>query len=168
MKPVCLICKEPHKLTLEHIIPQSIGGRLQAKIYCKTCNDAFGHALDDEIANQFGWVGTLLKIKRTRGKVQPYDIKDLKSGIALVFDGETLARKRPIVRIKSADGEKLDSADITARSEKELKEIWTSIQKRYKLADDMKTFKDLHPGPTDAEKEITIDNVLLRRAVSNT
>lgn len=167
MKPLCFICKEPRKLTVEHIIPQSIGGRLQEKIYCKDCNDICGHSLDDEIASQFGWVGTLLKIKRARGKTQSYDVKDLKSGTTLVFDGETMTRKIPVVKIASADGEKLDSADITARSEKELKEICTAIQKRYKLpGDDMVTFKDVHPSPTDTEKEITIDNVLLRRAVS--
>jgi hypothetical protein len=166
MKPQCFICKEPRKLTLEHVMPQSIGGRLQTKIYCKACNDTFGHSLDDEIASQFGWVGTLLKIKRARGRTQPYDVKDLKSGTTLVFDGETMTRKKPIVKITSRNGKKLDSADITARSEKELKEICTSIQKRYKLSSGMETFKDVHPSPTDAEKETTIDNALLRRAVS--
>ncbi|MGC2062846.1 MAG: HNH endonuclease [Thermodesulfovibrionales bacterium] len=166
MKSLCLICKEPSKLTLEHIIPQSIGGRLQAKIYCKTCNEAIGHELDDELAEQFGWVGTLLNIKRARGKTRPYDVKDIKSGTTLVFDGKTLSRKKPIVEISSADGKNLDFADITARSEKELKEICTSIQKRYKLFGDMENFKDVHPGPTDADKEMTIDNALLRRAAA--
>jgi hypothetical protein len=166
MKSLCFICREPRKLTLEHIIPQSIGGRLKAKIYCKTCNDTFGHSLDDEISNQFGWIGTLLGIKRARGKSQPYDVKDLKSGTILVFDGETLTRKNPIVKITSRDGKKLDSADITARSEKELREISTSIQKRYGLPSGMETFNEAHPGPTDAENETTIDNALLRRAVS--
>jgi hypothetical protein len=166
MKPICLICKKPRKLTLEHIIPQSIGGRLKEKIYCKTCNETMGHELDDEIANQFGWVGTLLNIKRARGKTQPYNVKDVKSGTTLVFDGKQLTRKKPIINITSADVQKLDSADITARTEKELKEICTSIQKKYKLSENMQTFKDVHPSPTDAEREIEIDNALLRRAVS--
>ena len=30
----------------------------------------------------------------------------------------------------------------------------------------METFKDVHPSPTDTEKEITIDNTLLRRAIT--
>jgi len=166
MKSICLICKKPRSLTLEHIIPQSIGGRLKAKIYCKTCNETIGHELDDEIAKQFGWVGTLLNIKRTRGKTQPYDVKDLKSGTGLVFDGKQLTRKNPIVKIASADGKKLDSADVTARNEKELKEICTRIQKKYKLAEAMETFKEVHPGPTDAERETEVDTALLRRAVS--
>lgn len=166
MKTTCFICKKPQPLTLEHIIPQSIGGRLKAKLYCKICNDTFGHELDDEISKQFGWIGTLLNIKRERGKLQPYEVKDLRTGTTLVFDGIGLKRKEPIVRIISRNGKKLDSVDITARSEKELKEICASIQKRYELSGGIDTFKDVHPGPTDAEKEITIDNALLRRAVS--
>jgi hypothetical protein len=105
-------------------------------------------------------------VKRARGKPQPYDVKDVKTGTMLVFDGKKMTRKKPIVRITSADGQKLDSADITARSERELKEICTSIQKKYKLSGNMKTFKDVHPSPTDAERIIEIDNALLRRAVS--
>lgn len=166
MNAICFICKEPQTLTLEHIIPQAIGGRLKGKLYCKACNNTFGHALDEEISNQFGWIGTRLNIKRERGKPQPYDVKDLRSGITLVFDGKGLTRKRPIVKITSNDDKKLDSADITARSEKELKEICTSIQNRYELSGGMETFKDVHPSPTDTEKEITIDNTLLRRAIT--
>ena len=162
----CFACKKPQTLTLEHIIPESIGGRLKARLYCKTCNDTFGHALDDEISKQFGWIGTLLNIKRERGDPQPYEVKEVTSGTTLVFDGKGLKRKRPIVKVESIDGRKLDLADITARSEKELKEICTSIQERYEIPGGIKTFQDIHPGPTDAEKEITIDNVLLRRAVS--
>lgn len=166
MNSLCFVCKEPQTLTLEHIIPQAISGRLKAKLYCKVCNDTFGHALDDEISKQFGWIGTWLNIKRERGEPQFYEVKELMSGITLVFDGKGLKRKEPIVKITSSDGKKLDSANITTRSEKELKEICTSIQKRYEVSGGMETFKDVHPGPTDAEHEITIDNALLRRAVS--
>lgn len=166
MKNLCFICKQPQTLTREHIIPQAIGGRLKGRIYCKACNDTFGQALDDEISNQFGWVGTLLNIRRERGKTQPYDVKDRRSETTLVFDGERLSRKKPIVKISSSDGKKLDSADITARSEKELKEIFASIRKRYELSGEMASFKDVHPSPTDAERETTIDNAMLRRAVS--
>src|SRR3989304_197776 len=166
MNTICFVGKEPQTLTLEHIIPQAIGGRLKKKLYCKACNNTFGHALDNEISNQFGWIGTLLNIKREQGKPQPYDVKDLRTGITLVFDGEGLTRKRPIVKITSNDGKKLDSSDITARSEKELKEVCTPIQNRYELSGGMETFKDVHPSPTVTEKEITIDNALLRRAVT--
>ena len=157
MYSLCFACEKPHTLTLEHIIPESIGGRLKARLYCKTCNNTFGHSLDDEISKQFGWICTLLNIKRERGNPQPYEVKEVASGTTLVFDGKGLKRKRPIVKVESKDGRKLDLADITARSEKELKEICTSIQERYEVFGGIKTFQDIHSGPTDAEKEITID-----------
>lgn len=166
MNTRCFVCKEPRSLTVEHIIPQAIGGTLKARLYCKECNGTFGHALDDEISKQFGWVGTLLNIKRERGKSQPYEVKELKSGTALLFDGKSLKRKSPVVKIASKDGKKLDFADVTARSERELREICASIQRHYKVPADVQPFQDIHPGPTDAEREMTIDNALLRRAVS--
>ena len=166
MRTLCFICKKHRTLTWEHIIPQSIGGKLKEKLYCKECNETFGHTLDDEISKQLGWIATLLNIKRARGKTQPYEVKKVAAGTTLTFDGKNLKRKKPIVKITSSDGKKLDSADITTRSEKELKEICKSIQKRYEVLDEIKTFKDVHPGPTDAEHEMTIDNALLRRAVS--
>lgn len=162
----CFACKEPNKLTLEHIIPQAIGGRLTAAIYCKRCNETFGHTLDSEVSRQFGNIGTLLNIKRTQGKPQPYEVTERKSGTTFISEGKSLQRKKPIIKIVSADGKKLDSADITARSEKELKEICASIQKRYNILGEMKTFYDVHPGPIYLEKEITPNNALIRRAVA--
>jgi hypothetical protein len=166
MSDYCFACKESLELTVEHIIPQALGGRLKAKLYCKTCNETFGREIDNEISKQFGWVGTMLNIKRERGRPQPYEITDLSSGSTLIFDGEDVKRKKPIVVITSKDGKKLDSADITARSEKELTKICASIQKQYEMSGEMKTFLERKPGPLDAELEVTIDNDLLRRAIS--
>jgi len=151
---------------VEHIIPQAIGGRLKARLYCKECNGIFGEALDDEISKQFDWVGTILNIKRERGKVQPYEVTDVKSGIKLLCDGKELKRKDPIVKVVSKDGKKLDSADVTARTEEELNTICASIKGRYDVPDGIKAFQDERPGPTDTEHIMMIDNSLLRRAVS--
>lgn len=166
MNTRCFACKETRSLTVEHIIPQAIGGTLKARLYCKECNSTFGHALDDEISEQFGWIGTLLNIKRERGKVQPYEVTELKSGTALLFDGKDLKRKNPVVKIVSKDGKKLNFADVIARSERELQERCASIQKHYEVPCGIEAFQDVHPGPTDAERVITIDSPLLRRAVS--
>lgn len=166
MKNKCYACAKPRPLTVEHIIPQAIGGRLKERLYCKECNATFGEALDDEISKQFGWVGTILNIKRERGKVQPYEVTDVKSGTKLLCDGKELKRKDPIVKVVSKDGKKLDSADVTARTEEELKTICASIQGRYDVPGGIKTFQDESPGPTDTEHIMMIDNSLLRRAVS--
>jgi hypothetical protein len=166
METRCFVCNEPQSLTVEHIIPQAIGGRLKAKLYCKVCNEVFGDGIDDEISKQFGWIGTLLNIKRERGKTQPCEVKELKSGTTFFLDGKSMKRKTPLIKVISKDKKKLDFADITARSEEELKRICTSIQRRYDVPGGMKTFQDIHQGPTEAGRVMMIDNALLRRAVS--
>ena len=166
MKTHCFVCTEPRPLTVEHIIPQAIGGKLKARLYCKVCNDTIGETLDDEISKQFGWVSTLLNIKLERSKARPYEVKDLKTGTKLLCDGKSLKRKTPVVKVGSKDGKKLDFADVTARSEQELKRICSSIQRRYDVPGGIETFQDVHPGPTDTEHVMMIDNALLRRAVS--
>lgn len=154
-------------LTQEHVIPQALGGRLKANLYCKVCNENFGRVIDAEITKQFGNIATILKIKRERGKPQSFEVVDVNNKINLVFDGEGFRRKDPIVKIEPEnDGKTLKSADITARSKKELEKICDSIQKRYQVPGEIKTFEDAHPGPTDTKYEITIDNTLVRRAVT--
>ncbi len=166
METLCYICTEKRSLTIEHIIPQAIGGSLKKRLYCKVCNQSFGTSLDNEISNQIGWIVTLLKIKRERGKAQPYEVKTLESGTILLCDGASLKRKDPVVKKESQNGKKLDFADVIARSEQELQKICTSIKKRYVVPGAMKTFQDVHPGPTAAEHVTTIDNAVLRRAAS--
>lgn len=163
----CFACMEPKTLTEEHVIPQAFGGRLKANLYCEFCNNNFGKGIDAEITKQFGNIATILKIKRERGKPQPFEVVDVDKGINLVFDGETFSRKDPIVKIEpGADGKTLKFADITARSKKELENICGSIQERYEVPGEIKTFQDVHTGPTDTKYEIMIDNTLIRRAVT--
>ena len=60
MNSDCFACKKTKVLTEEHIIPQALGGRLKAKLYCKVCNDNFGEDIDAEITNQFSKIATIL------------------------------------------------------------------------------------------------------------
>ena len=161
----CFACKEPKKLTSEHIIPQAIGGRLTAPLYCKECNDTFGQTIDNEISKQFGYIGTFLNIEMERTEIQPFVVKEISSDISLVFDGKKFQRKNPIIEI-SKTGQKVDFINITARNKKELKQISASMKKRYDLPEEMRTFDEIHEGPIDVTREIEIDNSLLRRAVS--
>jgi hypothetical protein len=166
MADLCFACKGPKKLTLEHVIPQAVGGRLGAYLYCKGCNDGFGREIDAEISKQFGKIATLLNVRRERGETRPFEVTETSTGIELVFDGKGFTRKRPIVKILTKDGKKLDGADITARFKKELEEICASMQKRYEVSGEMRVFQEAHPGPTDAMHETEIDNRMLRRATA--
>ena len=40
----CIICLRAEVLTLEHVIPNSLGGALTCRFLCKTCNSHIGHA----------------------------------------------------------------------------------------------------------------------------
>jgi len=164
----CFACKLTKELTSEHIIPQAIGGRLKARLYCKDCNDIFGHELDDVLSINFGKLGTLLNIKRERGEPQPFDVTETSTQTPFLFTGKSLSRKTPTVILKSKDGDNLEFADVTARTQKELETIKASLKQRYEMpySADQKTFQERHPGPLDANFEITIDDTLIRRAIS--
>lgn len=167
MNGKCFVCENPCVLTEEHVIPQALGGRLKANLYCKSCNGNLGKGIDSEIAKQFGHIATILKIKRERGNPQPFAVVPIgKEKNKLIFDGETLSQKDPIVKIElESDGKKLKSADITTRTQNELKKIRSSLEKKYEVTGESKTFQELHPGPTDACHDFE-DNTLIRRAVT--
>jgi len=53
--------------SVEHIIPNSIGGQIKSnKLLCKVCNEKFGNTIDKYLNNQIGLFGTLLNVKRDR------------------------------------------------------------------------------------------------------
>ena len=162
---ICFSCCKSKRLTEEHIIPQALGGRLSACIYCKDCNDQFGKEIDRELLKRIGFFGTALGIKRARGKNQPYDVTSVKNGTKLTFDGKRFARKKPIVKIEK-EGNKVKSVDIRARTEEELKNLSAKISKKYSLTDEIKPFAEYHPGPTETVAELVFDNPLIRRCVS--
>ncbi len=49
--PKCILCLSPVNLTKEHIIPESIGGKLKAKILCAECNNDIGSKIYKEICD---------------------------------------------------------------------------------------------------------------------
>lgn len=72
----CYICGEEltkDNTSVEHIIPNSIGGKLKSKeLICKKCNNKLGHSTDNELAKQLEFFTNFLNINRERGK--PNDI----------------------------------------------------------------------------------------------
>ena len=45
----CILCKKNPADSWEHIIPESIGGRLQVKVLCSFCNNTFGSKLISQV-----------------------------------------------------------------------------------------------------------------------
>lgn len=161
----CFCCCENKVLTEEHIIPQSLGGKLSAWIYCKECNDKFGDGIDAELANNFRYFSTSLKINRDRGKNQPYDIFLPQKNIELTFNGKEFKRKKPIVDIRK-DGDNVEFVEIIARSSDELDKITLGIKRKYSLPNEFENKTETLRGPHDVEREFVFDNSLMRRAVS--
>ena len=42
----CIVCLSSENLTIEHVIPKSLGGKLTSKFLCKPCNDCFGSGFE--------------------------------------------------------------------------------------------------------------------------
>jgi hypothetical protein len=162
---ICFSCNKIKPLTKEHIIPQALGGKLTAWIYCKDCNDRFGRKIDNELIKNIGYFATALNIDRDRGKNRPYDVTLVKKGTKLLFNGKELKRKKPIVEIKK-NGDKIKSVDVIARSEIELREKITQIKTKYSLDAEFKDIHEDHSGPVDVKFDFVIDNSRIRRAVS--
>ena len=162
---ICFSCCQEKKLSEEHIIPQALGGKLSAWIYCKDCNDQFGKEIDSELIKRIGYLGIALGIKRERGKSQSYDVTSVKNGTELTFDGKEFKRKKPVVKIEK-ESNKVKSVDIRARTQEELKRLSANISKKYGLTDEIKHFEEHHPGPTDTVTELVFDNPLIRRCIS--
>lgn len=162
---ICYSCCENRKLTNEHVIPQALGGRLYAPIYCKVCNDQYGKEIDAELIKNLGYVGTALNIKRTSGSNRPYALTLEENDQKLTFDGRKITRKDPIVRIKK-NGKTINSVDVRARNEGELNAILSSIRMKYELDEKLYYFPEIYPSPVDAATEFVLDNSLIRRCVS--
>ena len=164
---ICFACTRVRKLSKEHVIPQALGGKLEAKIYCKGCNDEFGRTIDSELSIQLGRYATILNLKRKRGKPHPFNVEELRSNTVLVFNGKGFRRKDPEVEVKlDQDGKTVKSIDVHARTEKELNKIIGSVQNKYNIPGNTKTFCEVHPGPTDTRYDIVIDNDSIRRGVA--
>lgn len=67
----CIICGKPIKdKSIEHIIPDAIGGNITIDTVCKDCNSKLGDRVDSKLTNSmmFEWIRHELNIKNRDGK----------------------------------------------------------------------------------------------------
>lgn len=166
MRGICYLCGRENNLTVEHVIPQCLGGVLSQPLYCNKCNGATGHNIDAELAKQFGRYATILCISRDRGQNQPFEMYTEGSDLLLRCDGRNLSRVEPVVRIETTSEGKLSEAEVIARSKAELQNIFKGISARYNIDPQVDVVEPIeNPAPT-AYHEIVIDNPKIRRAVA--
>lgn len=98
--PKCYLCDDSiteQNQSLEHIIPNSIGGRLKSKsLICASCNKTTGNLFDDEFAKFGNILASKYNIKKEKGIVQPIQAKDISTGEKLaVMPGYKLNLTEP-------------------------------------------------------------------------
>ena len=75
----CAFCGSqfgPNYVSLEHIIPNAIGGRKKVGGFlCKDCNSTSGRTWDSDLTRQLAPICNLLDINRQRGKPQTLEVE---------------------------------------------------------------------------------------------
>lgn len=117
--------------SIEHIILNSIGGRLKSQeLLCKKCNSLLGESSDKELSNQLSLFAGLFQVKRERGEHPPIKGGTTQSGKEYIInDGYFPILSKPIVEIQENDN-RVD-IHIVARNKNELKKILQGIQNKY-------------------------------------
>lgn len=126
----CYACNIPltkSNYTKEHLIPNSIGGRLKSsKLLCKTCNTAFGSGIDAELAKQLDSLCIFINISRERTKSNV--IKNVKTETGKTYhlrDGKHPEITKP--EITYSDG----NINVKARNIKEVKQVIAGLKRKY-------------------------------------
>lgn len=87
---ICIFCNDQITSTnnsSEHILPESIGGKLKSKILiCHTCNINFGKELDDALYKQFKIIDMSLNLNKKRKIITKTNASY--KGKQLIFTGE--------------------------------------------------------------------------------
>lgn len=103
----CIFCLEEKPLTIEHVFPESIGGRLTIPFVCNDCNSKLGTAVDGKFQK-------VLPIELSR---QTYGITGKKGRLPDVFSGDWIVEDPacPVKRVRNVDGkpEALPTVEIT-------------------------------------------------------
>lgn len=129
---VCAFCNEElvgQSRSKEHVIPNSIGGRLKtAEFICARCNNTKGDSWDSELAQQLNWFSLSLGITRERG-VPPGQLVDTVDGrqYTLLPDGSFSPKSSYSEEL--VDGKK--RINIVAASVREAKKRLSGVAKKH-------------------------------------
>jgi len=157
----CRICDEPitdENQSLEHIIPNSIGGRLKSlNLVCQDCNNRVLGKYDAQLAKSFELFSNTLDIKRERGKAKP--IKGTHGDEDYLLDSKgkpTLLH--PIVE-KTAQGEAVN-IKIKANNEKEARKVLNGLKRSYPDLDIDEIMKKSQAGQEYFDTGVKINFVM--------
>lgn len=131
----CYLCEteiNDKNKTIEHIVLNSIGGRLKSsKLICKNCNSKFGNTIYSNLSKQLEFFANCLDIKRERGVVQEIEMLRETTGEKYKVNSKGIPKpSKPIV--KEITKGSTTEIEIKARSKKELAGILKGLKgKKY-------------------------------------
>ncbi|WP_195345130.1 HNH endonuclease [Paraclostridium sordellii] len=133
----CYICDEEineKNETEEHIILNSLGGKLKSKkLICKNCNSKLGDSIDSVLSEKLKPIATLLNIKRDRGKPQKFTAYSTSKEKFNIYPGGIPESTKPTIEEIETNNGKLIT--IKARDKKEAKKILKGLNRKYKDID---------------------------------
>ena len=84
----CYICEKNEANSIEHIIPNAIGGKLKVKILCERCNSILGETIDASLAKSLLFFSNIVNHSRDNGKIPSMECEIISS------DGKKIEAKR--------------------------------------------------------------------------
>ncbi len=134
----CFFCGDTiieENFTLEHIIPNAIGGRRKVgNFICKKCNNSFGQTWDNVLTEQFKELCFFLNIKRERGEVQPIVGNKISGEEYLLKINENMVPRKPYIEQKKLGNGSIEVI-ATVATEKQMRQLLKSFEKKgYKIS----------------------------------
>ncbi len=125
--------------SVEHIIPNSIGGTLKSsRLICRECNNAYGMTIDAALAKDFEHLSIFLSFDRDRPK--PH-IKDNLNPVPA----------RPIMRIENG------RLYITGGNKEQIIQIASGIKRKFPGINMENIERKFHEDKKPAQHDVTID-----------
>lgn len=114
--------------SLEHIVPNALGGKLKSKaLLCKKCNNNTGN-LEEHLCNSLVFFISALEVKRERGKI-PTIRKETESGRKIFLDAGLKPRIQTEFELKNG------YINLSAPNEEKAKQIILGLKKKYPKID---------------------------------
>jgi HNH endonuclease len=133
MSKTCIICQREiakENDSVEHIIPQAIGGRLSVRGFlCKKCNAWTGEKWDSVLTKQLNPLSLFFTIVRKRGTAPP-QLFTTSAGERLIrnIDGDFSLEKPHYHEVAMGNRKEIR---ISARTDEELEKILQGLKKKY-------------------------------------
>lgn len=153
----CMLCERPIGSignSSEHIIPNSIGGRLKIRSFiCRECNSRSGESWDAEIWRQFSHIAMMHGIERDRGKPPSINIQTVDGESYLLLPDGSLTMENPIYRAEP--GEKGTNINVVARDTREARRMAKQIANKYPNVDMNTLLSSMTATETPLESPVT-------------